>query len=332
VRLNSANRSFFALVATALVPYGLLSLFGCGLLSVVAFRIAADGVGGLTRDGQDLRPAVVFFAVVAVGTAIGAQSVRRQLAATQALAVDVAARTVPPTVSMEEAVSRAGLAGRVDVVDDVQPYSFTYGLSRPRVAISTGLIDAVGGEELEAVLHHERYHVRNADTLKVVVARAAPSALFFLPALGVWRHRYLTGRELAADRAAVRASSERALTGALFKALDGPTWGDLGTAAALGGGVLDQRVEQLEDGTEPPLPRVPRRAAWLTVAGLGALAGLFALTIALAGADVLAMDGSMPTGGMATAMTVLGSVACTAAMATAVVVALRGGTGHRRAD
>lgn len=236
-----------------------------------------------------------------------------------------------PTSLVEGAVSRVGLAGRVDVVEDAQPYSFTFGRSRPRVAVSTGLIDAVGGDELEAVLHHERYHVRSADTLKVVVARAAPSALF-LPALGVWRDRYLSSRELAADRAAVRASSERALTGALFKVLDGPTWGDLSAAAALGGRVLDHRVEQLEHGAKPPLPRVSRRAAWLTVAGLGALAGLFALTIALASPDVLAMDGSMPTGGMATAMTVLGSVACTAVMAAAVVVALGRGTGHRRAD
>lgn len=332
MRLNTANRSFFAMVATALVPYALLGLFGCGVLSLVAYRLGAEGLAGLNRDGQDLRPAVVFFTVVATGTAIAIRSVHQQVAATRALAADVAARAVPPSTTVAQAAARAGLGSRLDVVDDPQAYSFTYGLSRSRVAISTGLIDAVGGEELDAVLHHERYHVRSADTLKVVVARAAPSAFFFLPALGVWRDRYLTGRELAADRAAVRASSERALTGALFKALDGPTWAHLGTAAALGGGVLDQRVEQLEDGTEPPLPRVPRRAAWLTVAGLGALAGLFALTIALAGVDVLAMGGSMPTGGMATAMTVLASVACTATMAAAMGVAFRGGTGHRRAD
>jgi hypothetical protein len=301
------------------------------LLSVVAIRIAAHGLGGLTRDGQDLRPAVVFFAVVAAGTAIGARSLSRQLAATRALAADVAARTVPSTMAVARAVARAGLAGRVDVVEDPQPHSFTYGAGQPRVAISTGLVDAVGAEELDAVLHHERYHVRNADTIKVLIVRAAPAAFFFLPALGFLRDRYLEGRELAADRAAVRASSDRAVAGALSKVLDGPTWGDLGTAAALGGGVLDHRVEQLEDGVEPPLARVPRRVAWLTVGGLGALAGLFALTVALAGTDMMSMDGSMPTGGPATAMAVLGGVACTAAMAAVVVIALGRGTRQRRA-
>lgn len=330
MRLNSANRSFFTLVATALVPYVLLGVFGCGLLSVVAFRVAAYGPGGLTRGGQDLRPAVVFFAVVAAGTVIGVRSVLRQVAATRALAADVAARAIPLLDPVEQAATRARLASRVDLVDDGQPYSFTYGLGEPRVAISTGLVDAMGADELEAVLHHERYHVRNADTLKVIVARAAPSAFFFLPALGCLRDRYLAGRELAADRSAVRASGDRALAGALFKVLDGPTWVDLGAAAALGGGVLEHRVEQLEDGAEPPLPLVPKRAVWLTLAALAALVGLFAVTVARAGTDVLSMDGSMPSGGAATALAVLGSVVCTIGM-VAVAVAVLHATRHRRA-
>jgi beta-lactamase regulating signal transducer with metallopeptidase domain len=271
VRLNSANRSFFTLVAAALVPYGLLGLFGCGLLSVVGYRLAADGFAGLQRGGQDLRPAALFFAAVATGTIVAGRSIHRQMAATRELSAAVAARTVPLAPAVEEASIRVGLTGRVDVIDDEQPYSFTYGLGTPRVAVSSGLVDAVGTEELAAVLHHERYHVDNADTLKVVVARAAPPAFFFLPALRHLRDRYLAGRELAADRAAVRGSGDRALAGALFKTLEGPVWIDLGAAAALGGGVLEHRVEQLEDGREPPLPRVPRRERWLTAAGLVAL-------------------------------------------------------------
>jgi len=330
VRVNTANRSFFTLVATALVPYVLLGLFGCGVLSLVVYRVGSDGLAGLTSDGRDLRPALVFFAVVAAGTVIGFRSVHRQVRATSSLAADVAARAVSPPAPVLRAAEQAGLDARVDVVEDAQPYSFTYGLRQPRVAISTGLVDAVGTDELEAVLHHERYHVHGADTLKVVVARAAPSAFFFLPALGHLRDRYLASRELAADRAAVRASGDRALAGALFKVLDGPTWVDLGAAAALGGGDLDHRVEQLEDGAEPPLPRVPRRALWLTVAGIGALTGLFALTVALAGADVLAMDDSMPDGGGAIALTVAGSVACTVGVVALAAVIVRRVTRHRR--
>ncbi len=331
MRLDTADRSFFSLAATALVPFALLGLFGCGVLSLLAYRVGTDGWAGLTRDGQDLRPAAVLFAVVAAGTVAGAWSVYRQVAATRTLAGEVAARTTPATAKVAGAAAHAGLVGRVDLVGDAQPYSFTYGLARPRVAVSSGLVDAVGIDELAAVLAHERYHVRSADTVKMIVARAAPSAFFFLPALHPLRERYLAGRELAADRAAVRAAGEEALAGALFKVLDGPMWADFGTAAALGGGVLEHRLEQLEAGCEPPLPGLPRQAVLLTVAALGAIAGLFALAIGRGGTDLLAMDGSLPdSGGGGAALTIFGGVACTAAMAALVVTAARSGRRHRR--
>lgn len=329
MRLNTANRSFFTLAVTALVPYALLGLFGCGVLSLIAYRLGTDGWSGLTSDGRDLRPAVAFFVVVAAGTATGGRSVIGQVAATRSLAAEVARRAVPPPSHLEEAAKRAGLADRVDVVADAQAYSFTYGLAAPRVVVSTGLADAVASDELEAVLHHERYHVRSADTVKSVVARAAPSAFFFLPALQHLRDRYLSGRELAADRAAVNATGVRALAGALFKVLDGPAWTDLSSAAALGGGALDRRIEQLEAGTEPSLPLVPRSARWLTALALAALVGLFVLTVAGAGADAFAMSGSMPTSGSGVAMTVAGGLACTAAMATLAVLAIGGARRHR---
>ena len=94
--------------------------------------------------------------------------------------------------------------------------------------------------------------------------------------------------------------------------------------------MLDHRVEQLEEGAEPPSPRVPRRVVWLTLAGLAALVSLFVLTVALAGADVRSMDGSMPSGGGATALMVAGSAACTVAMLAVVVIAVRRATRHRR--
>ncbi len=47
MRLDSANRSFFTLASTALVPYVLLGVFGCGVLSLAAYRVAAEGLGGL---------------------------------------------------------------------------------------------------------------------------------------------------------------------------------------------------------------------------------------------------------------------------------------------
>ena len=330
MRFNTANRSFFVLVGTALVPYGLLGLFGCGVLSLVGYRLAAYGLSGLDQGGQDLRPAAAFFAVVAVGTVVAAVSILRQVRATRRLGAVVAGRALPCDPSLEEAAAGARLGGQVDLVEDAHPFSFTYGVSAPRVAVSSGLLDATDHAELEAVLAHERYHVRNRDTLKVVVARAAPAAFFFLPALGHLRDRYLTSRELAADRHAVRACGERALTGALVKALDGPCWVDLGAAAALGGpAFLEHRVEQLEDGVEPTLPRVPKAAFWATAAGLGLLVAAAALTLGVSGSTGMSMHGSMRTSVAGTTVAALGSAACMAGMVLPGVFVARRGRRHR---
>ena len=327
MRLNAANRSFFLLATTALVPFVLLGLLGCGVLSLIGDRLVEHGFAGLTADGHDLRPALVFFAIVVGGAVLAARSVQRQLMATRALEATVADRTLPTPSALASAASAAKV--RVVVVEDAEPYSFTFGLWSPRVAVSSGLVSSTTPAELQSVLHHERYHVRNRDTAKVVIARAAVSAFFFLPALRHLCDRYLCSRELAADRAATRETNVASLAGALLVAAPGPAWTDVGAAAALGGGVLEQRIEQLEAGTEPRLAQIPRLAFTMTVLGIGALIGLFALTIAAAGVDVLAMDGSMPEGGGGALMTVLGGVGCTVAMIAAAAMLLRGATGHR---
>ncbi|HYZ97726.1 MAG TPA: M56 family metallopeptidase [Acidimicrobiales bacterium] len=328
MRLDSANRSFFTLASTALVPYVLLGVFGCGVLSLAAYRVAAEGLGGLQRDGEDLRPAVVFFALVTAGTVVAAVSVRRQLRATRALDAFLRGRRAQAAPELLAAAQRAGLAGRVELVDDAETFSFTYGLLSPRVVVSRGLAMVLSPDQLEAVLHHERYHVRNWDTVKVVVARAAPAAFFFLPALGHLRDRYLAGRELAADRKAVAALGARPLAGALYHVLERPAWSEFGAAAALGGSeFLDMRVEQLESGDEPELAPVPRWAWTVTVAGLLTLTGMFAAALNRSGGTVTMMGD--PGGGAGSAVLgILGGVVCSVAWVWAGVVVWRRVIGH----
>lgn len=191
MKLDSGNRSFFALVATALVPYLLLGLFGCGLLSVLGFRLATEGLGGLEPDGRDLGPALVFFAVVSAGTVVAALSVRRQVRATRALATALERHRALPPPEVDAAAARTGLTGTVQFVEDPTPFSFTYGLLAPRVVVGRGLTTALHADELTAVLHHERYHVRNWDTLKVVMApppvRSSSCRRSVTCAPGTWR-------------------------------------------------------------------------------------------------------------------------------------------------
>jgi hypothetical protein len=200
------------------------------------------------------------------------------------LAARVRSLRLPTPPQIREAQARTGVVGRVDLVDAPGAFSFAYGFIAPRIAVSRGLLDALTPVELEAVLAHERYHVRTRDPAKVVLARAFPRAAFYLPALRHLRRRYEAGRELAADRRAVRACGEAALAGALYKVVRGPSWPEMAQAAAIGGpGLIDTRVEQLETGRESPLPPVSTAAKVATASALLSLAGL--LLLAFMGLD-----------------------------------------------
>lgn len=283
-RVDAANRSFLLFLAVVAAPYLLLVLVCCGLVSILALRVADHGLGALTAGRGDLRPAAAVLLLVAVATVLALRALRIQVRATRSLAGRVRARAMPVPDALAQAAVRTGLAGRVDILDDDEPFSFAYGLFRPRVVVSRGLFESTEADELLAVLEHERYHVRQLDPLKVVVARAASAAYFFLPALRGLRSRYAAASELAADRRAMRTSGKRALAGALYRAVRGPDWNELTTAAAIGGPeFLDARVSQIESGEEPDIAPVSRGQAAVTVAALAAIGAVLAFTVVTLG-------------------------------------------------
>lgn len=329
MRFDTANRSFFALLAIALIPYGLVGLFGCCFVLFMLYRVATEGFGAV----GGLWPAMVLFGIVGTGTSLGIVAVRRQLRATHHLVGHIRRTRTLPDRALREVSNHIGLTDRVDVVEDATPFSFAYGLLWPRVAISTGLLDIASPKELAAVLEHERYHVRSLDPLKMLVAHSAPRALFFLPALRDYRRRYLVGRELAADQRAVAAHGTHALAGALYKAVRGPVWSELSTAAALGGDeLLDVRIAQLEAGREPPISGVSTSARALTVLVVVLLAAAFAATLMTAGVPTFReVEPSGSVSGTRTALNVLGALACTAFWVGVGVVAYRHFARSRRA-
>lgn len=302
MRLDSASRSFFALLGVALGPYLALGMFACGSLSFAAYGVLTGNGGTAVRSGPVGWIAFGFLTVAAVGVLAAVRSLHQQVAATRRLGAHVRAhRTdVPADVSAVAAWNRIP---RIDIVASHEPYAFTYGLLAPRVVISSGLLSTTTAEELDAVLAHERYHVASLDPLKTLIARVIPAAFFFLPALGHLGERYFAGRELAADRRATRRSTRAAVAGALYKTAATPSPPLVASAAAMSGNeLLDVRIAQLEAGREPTLPPVPRRAATLTFAGLAASTIGIVTTIALAGSP-----GTVPLG---MADELVGAVVC----------------------
>lgn len=280
--LDTGTRSFVTMLGVGLLA-GMLLLcgaIGCVLVALLVSRLGEDGVGALTAGGGELWPAVAFIALVGTGVAAALRSMLEQVRASRRLADRVAELSIASPDDLAAAARRAGLGGRVTLVDSDERFSFAYGPLTPRVALSSGLLEAASPRELEAVLQHERYHVRNLDPLKVLLTRTLPAMFFYLPLFRALQARYVAGRELAADRRAAATCGRKPLAGALLKVVRGPAWPELHAAAAIGGPeLLDARVAQLETGTEPRVATIGRGAVVGTAAGAIALTGLFVASV-----------------------------------------------------
>ncbi|MEE2049688.1 M56 family metallopeptidase [Nocardiopsis tropica] len=276
-RPDSGNRSFLLLVGSAAAFRVTLMLLACCVVGVVGSRLLADGPSGLWAHGGRMLPAALLAALIVVST--GALAVRavREARADIALRRMLRARAAAPDARVSRIAARFGLTGRVRVVDDEDPYAFTHGYLRPGVVLSVALARALDDAQLSAVLAHESAHVRGRDPLKVLVARLVVSREFHLPLLRHVSARFVAGRELAADRRALRACGAGAVAGALLRVLGPPDWARSTPAAAMAADSdLRARISQLETGVEPCPPPAPR--GWTLVSLLSGVLVLAAAT------------------------------------------------------
>jgi Zn-dependent protease with chaperone function len=193
----------------------------------------------------------------------------------------------PVPASALAVTEELGIARCVDVLATADAFAVTHGLLRPRILLSTGLVEALDKAELTAVLAHERHHLRRRDPLRLLAARLLAGYGWYLPLLRWWAQRLALRRELAADHAATTRAGVAAVAGALLKLADLPT--PAAVAAINPMGNLPDRIAQLEG--QAPAPRL--RLAWLLAgATVANLAGLTAAAICCTGLGV-AMAGGM---------------------------------------
>ncbi len=152
-----------------------------------------------------------------------------------------------------------------------RPAAFCFGLLRPSVAVTAGLVAHLAPDEQVAAVWHEIEHARVREPLRCLLGRLASSAFFWMPALRDLLDRYLLAKELAADRLAVARTSRRALAGALCEVIGHPS-----PQGAVGfGDAAAARIDRLFEPAAqlPPLFRPARL--------LLSLLGAAALTLVL---------------------------------------------------
>ena len=151
-----------------------------------------------------------------------------------------------------------------------RPDAFCFGLLRPRIVVTTGLLARLNGEEQAAVVWHEAEHAHAYEPAKCLLARIATHTFFWIPLLRALLERFLLVKEITADRRAVQRTSRDALAGALYQVASAPS-----LAAVGAGDFAGSRLERLFK-PQAPLPPVFRRRC-LFVSALGAAAIILTL-------------------------------------------------------
>ena len=215
---NPARRAFWALVGLAV-----------GSLLLLAFLLvwqAPQMARGVWLACQDAFSAVGGYlpaiglalplAVIVIGAVRFVRSLAVQLWNTHLLVSAMWRRVMVRSAALDGLAGELGLAERLHLVEDASAYTFTQGLLRPQVWLSTGLLALLDESELRAVLVHERHHVHQRDPLRVLFSRCLADALFFLPLAASLRDTYMAAKEVEADQA---SAADNVLASALLKLL-----------------------------------------------------------------------------------------------------------------
>ena len=283
--MNRADRVFTIMLGLALTSGAIL----IALLLTLAPRVEQLAARG-AEDTADVVAALVLLLAVC-GISLGLLALFRQLVATAVLIRRLVAQKVALPFSVVVAANGLDLDGRIDVVADERPFSFCYWFLRPRICLSTALVERLEADELRAVLHHERYHLRQRDPLRQIVARYFAAGLYVVPVVDELLSFHMLQKEIEADQEAVRASGDvRSLASALYKLLpdaDDVSLGLLVPVSSLS--VTEARIDQLVAGRPVSLALSP-----LSVALSGGALVAAAVLVAVKGGASVAFEALPP--------------------------------------
>ncbi len=242
--MNRADRVFTIMLGLALASSAIL----LALLLTLAPRLEQLAARG-AEDTADVVAALVLLLAVC-GISLGLLALFRQLVATAMLIRRLVAEKIALPSTVLVAANGLDLDGRIDVVTDDRPFSFCYWFLRPRICLSTALVERLDPDELCAVLYHERYHLRQRDPLRQIVARYFAAGLYVVPVVDELLSFHTLQKEIEADQEAVRASGDvRSLASALYKLLPDADEVSLGLLVPVSSlSVTEARIDQLVAG------------------------------------------------------------------------------------
>ncbi|WP_274028708.1 M56 family metallopeptidase [Streptomyces sp. MMBL 11-1] len=113
-------------------------------------------------------------------------------------------------------VGRRSDCSRATVLEHAEPAAYCLPGRRPRIVISSGAVGLLSGGELDAVVEHERAHIRGHHHLVLAAAHAFTRVFPGVPLARHLQQQIPLLLEMAADDHALRRCSRGALAAAMF--------------------------------------------------------------------------------------------------------------------
>jgi Zn-dependent protease with chaperone function len=260
---------------------------GIGIWTVAAGSVVATWVAAAVLASAELFLArgdlsrVLVACVVALRAAVGGEHGPWVQAGLSALGAAVAAALVVLAVRVGRALARsrrhthrhaevARLVGRRDddlgavVIDFPAPLVYTVAGRPPAIVVSRAVVDSLDGEQMSAVLAHERAHLHGRHHVLTAIARGLAAAMPHVRLFAVASTEIARLVELCADDAAARGHNRRVLVDALLRLTAPPM--PSGGLAATGHDVVD-RIERLLSPPDPGRVRTARLGLALGMIG-----------------------------------------------------------------
>lgn len=154
---------------------------------------------------------------------------------------------------LQQLLERLRIQEDTYLINSPKPFAFCLGIIKPKIYVSKALIDIMNIQELETILHHEKYHLKHRDTLTMFFAVFGTSLFPFFPILSDFVHNYRIERELRADKEAIhKTGSSRLLVSVLKKLLNTNPFPSFAFAYGVADyDSLEPRIKALLQGTFP---------------------------------------------------------------------------------
>jgi len=163
------------------------------------------------------------------------------------------------------------------VVSHTDPIALTMRFFRPRIVVSTGLLQLLDTSEFEALIRHEIFHMKHKDPLKTFMMVVCSSVLWYVPILKWCTKQYKAAREVLADSSAIEAmGSAESLGSALLKLLRKQTVRHPFTYASFAEPSINIRIKYLIDQEVGLALRLPVITTMLSLQAVTGLSVVFA--------------------------------------------------------